>query len=135
MSDERDAIGPWRLQSMLRAPRRHEADLRRLGRRADPARAGGLRGAPQGVSRRGLGRRPCATAPAPPAVLPILTYHAIEEGRSPIGVSPAAFRRQVEMLATGGWTVLTVPQALDLLRLGRRLPRRLVALTFDDGLR
>jgi peptidoglycan/xylan/chitin deacetylase (PgdA/CDA1 family) len=68
-------------------------------------------------------------------VLPILTYHAIEEGRSLIGVSPAAFRRQVELLAAGGWTALTVPQALDLLQLGRCLPRRVVALTFDDGLR
>ena len=134
-SDERDAIGPRRRKSPLGAPRRHEADLRRLGRRADPARAGGLRGAPQGVFRRGFSRRPPATAPAPPAVLPILTYHAIEEGRSPISVSPAAFRRQIELLADGGWMALAVPQALRLLRLGRRLPRRVVALTFDDGLR
>jgi len=42
------------------APRRpagHEACLRRLGPRADPARAGGLRGA-AAPARRGFSRRP-----------------------------------------------------------------------------
>jgi peptidoglycan/xylan/chitin deacetylase (PgdA/CDA1 family) len=67
--------------------------------------------------------------------LPILTYHAIEEGRSPISVAPALFRRQIEALAEGAWTALTVPQVVELLRLGKRLPPRLVALTFDDGFR
>ena len=70
-----------------------------------------------------------------PFRLPILTYHALEERRSPICVAPGLFRRQIESLAAGGWTALTVPQVVELLRLGKRLPPRLVALTFDDGFR
>ena len=67
--------------------------------------------------------------------LPILTYHAIEERRSPIAVAPGLFRRQIAALAAGGWTALTVLQVVELLRLGKRPPRRAVALTFDDGFR
>ena len=67
--------------------------------------------------------------------LPILTYHALEERRSPIGVAPGLFRRQIAALATRSWTALTVPQVVELLRLGKRPPRRALALTFDDGFR
>ena len=96
---------------------------------------------PPGIGGAGGGRPSSAPARAPfdhrprPFRLPILTYHAIEESRSPITVSPALFRRQVEALAEGGWAAITVPQAAELLRLGKRLPRRVVALTFDDGFR
>jgi peptidoglycan/xylan/chitin deacetylase (PgdA/CDA1 family) len=58
----------------------------------------------------------------------ILTYHSIDESRSPISVSERVFRRQVEWLAGGGVQVVTLDQLM-------RLPHDAdaVALTFDDA--
>ena len=58
----------------------------------------------------------------------ILTYHSIDESRSPISVSEGVFRRQVEWLAAGGVQVVTLDQLM-------RLPpdADAVALTFDDA--
>ena len=68
--------------------------------------------------------------------IPILAYHAIvEDGQAalpqswsrPHAVSLAAFRAQMDVLASGGWhTVL--PQALD-----QTPPPKSVVITFDDG--
>jgi len=58
----------------------------------------------------------------------ILTYHSIDSSGSPISVSPAAFRQQVEWLASGRVRVVSLEELL-------RTPQGedAVALTFDDG--
>ncbi len=60
----------------------------------------------------------------------ILTYHSLDDSGSPISVSPAEFRRQVEWLASG--RVRVVPLA-DLAQVPADVEA--VALTFDDGFR
>ena len=111
---------------------------RRAGSGCLPPGLGGRGGAPRAVDA-SPNLRPAPFRPSdllPGSFrLPILTYHAIEEPRSPISVAPRLFRRQIEVLAETSWTALTVPQAVELLRLGKRPPRRAVALTFDDGFR
>ena len=58
----------------------------------------------------------------------ILTYHSIDPSGSPISVSPAAFRRHIEWLASGRVRVVRLEELM-------RLPagEDAVALTFDDG--
>ena len=66
--------------------------------------------------------------------LPVLTYHAIADNRSPVAVRPGEFRRHVEALVRGGWRTLT----LEALLRGHRdggWPQRSCVLTFDDGYR
>lgn len=59
----------------------------------------------------------------------ILTYHSIDTSGSPISVSPAAFRRQVEHLVRAGVAIVTVDDLLA----DRAPGQSAVALTFDDG--
>ena len=59
----------------------------------------------------------------------ILTYHSIDDSGSPISVSRAAFRRQLEWLAAERVQVVPLSE-LPLLPGGSRA----VALTFDDGI-
>lgn len=65
-------------------------------------------------------------------VLPVLTYHSIDESGSPISISPAEFRRHMQALAGAGWRTLTIGGALDGLA-SRGWPDRSFLLTFDDG--
>jgi peptidoglycan/xylan/chitin deacetylase (PgdA/CDA1 family) len=58
----------------------------------------------------------------------ILTYHSIDDSGSPISVSRSRFADDVQWLASGAVTVLSVP---DLLALDA--DRAAVAITFDDG--
>jgi peptidoglycan/xylan/chitin deacetylase (PgdA/CDA1 family) len=60
----------------------------------------------------------------------VLTYHSLDESRSPISVSGAAFRRHVEWLARERVTVLPLESLL-----ADREERDAVAITFDDGFR
>lgn len=71
----------------------------------------------------------------PGSRLAILTYHAIGDRLSPISITAATFAAQIRALAEAGWTALTLPRATNLLHQDKRLPRRAVALTFDDGFR
>jgi peptidoglycan/xylan/chitin deacetylase (PgdA/CDA1 family) len=68
--------------------------------------------------------------------LPILMYHSVTDGGGPSvdpqAVSVSEFERQLAALSSGGWTVVGVTEALALL--GLESSRRVVALTFDDGL-
>jgi peptidoglycan/xylan/chitin deacetylase (PgdA/CDA1 family) len=59
----------------------------------------------------------------------ILTYHSIDTSGSPISVSPAAFRRQVEHLVQAGVAFVTIDELLG----GRAPGHSAVAVTFDDG--
>ncbi|HSR12547.1 MAG TPA: polysaccharide deacetylase family protein, partial [Thermodesulfobacteriota bacterium] len=66
--------------------------------------------------------------------VPILYYHRVAEGVSPrLGVSPAAFRRQLEYLRKRGFTSVSFENLQDHLTSGCPLPRNPVILSFDDG--
>jgi len=58
----------------------------------------------------------------------ILTYHSIDDSGSPVSISPAAFRRHVEWLASGTVRVVSL-EAL----LAAPDDQHRVAITFDDG--
>ena len=66
------------------------------------------------------------------AFVPVLTYHSIDAGGSPVSIAPAEFRRQMRALAAAGWRTM----AMDDFVRGHRdglWPSRTFALTFDDG--
>lgn len=70
------------------------------------------------------------------ATLPVLMYHSIakEEPRSsdPLVVSVSRLRRHVSILTADGWSLLGLTEALHCLE--EAPTRRIIALTFDDGL-
>jgi peptidoglycan/xylan/chitin deacetylase (PgdA/CDA1 family) len=66
--------------------------------------------------------------------IPILTYHSIDDSRSPVSMRAAEFRRQMHALAAAGWRTI----AMDAFVRGHReghWPARTFVLTFDDGYR
>jgi peptidoglycan/xylan/chitin deacetylase (PgdA/CDA1 family) len=67
--------------------------------------------------------------------LSILTFHAVEDRRSIISLSPRVFRRAIDTLRQGGVRALSLSDAVGLLRDGAPLPPRSVVITFDDGYR
>jgi peptidoglycan/xylan/chitin deacetylase (PgdA/CDA1 family) len=64
--------------------------------------------------------------------LRILLYHRIADDGDPLAVAPRRFREQMDQLATEGFRVVGLAEALDLLDSGS-LPSRTIGLTFDDG--
>ena len=62
----------------------------------------------------------------------VLTYHGIERGPAPLFITPRQFARQLEVLSELDASVMTVSALAAALRAGQ-LPRRAVALTFDDA--
>lgn len=64
----------------------------------------------------------------------VLMYHAIDQGRSAISISPATFERQMGWLYESGFQVVPLGQLVSSLRNGQALPEKSVAITFDDGL-
>jgi len=64
--------------------------------------------------------------------LRILFYHRVSDDRDELAVSPRAFRRQMDYLATESYRVVDVIQAAELLDHGSPPPRT-VGLSFDDG--
>lgn len=64
--------------------------------------------------------------------LRILFYHRVSDDRDELAVSPRAFRRQMDYLATESYRVVDVVEAAALLERGRPTPRT-VGLSFDDG--
>ncbi len=64
--------------------------------------------------------------------LPVLTFHAIDEVRSPVSTTTSDLRRYLASLAAAGWRTLTLDQALHGHALGH-WPARTFVLTFDDG--
>jgi peptidoglycan/xylan/chitin deacetylase (PgdA/CDA1 family) len=68
-----------------------------------------------------------------PLRIPVLTYHAIAEERSPLAVTPRRFAATMHALRESGWRTLTIEQLLQGLAAGEWPPRSFV-LHFDDGL-
>jgi peptidoglycan/xylan/chitin deacetylase (PgdA/CDA1 family) len=77
--------------------------------------------------------------PPPHAVeVPILEYHRVSttvSGLPGLTVPPAQFAAEMEWLHRAGYHAVTQQQLYDALRFGLPLPRRPVAITFDDGYR
>jgi peptidoglycan/xylan/chitin deacetylase (PgdA/CDA1 family) len=67
------------------------------------------------------------------AKLPILTFHAIDERKSVISISPAVFQNGMAKLHGGGYHALSLMEASDFLRRGAPFPERSFVITFDDG--
>ncbi len=62
----------------------------------------------------------------------ILLYHSIDLNNAPDNVRPDQFEMQMEYLKER-YDVVSLDTILDFFREGKNLPRRLVAITFDDG--
>ena len=67
-----------------------------------------------------------------PNALRILFYHRVSDDRDELAVTPRRFREQMDYLASEGYRVVNVLEAVRLLR-GGTIPPRTVALNFDDG--
>jgi peptidoglycan/xylan/chitin deacetylase (PgdA/CDA1 family) len=61
----------------------------------------------------------------------ILGYHRLSDANESLSVSPAAFRRQMEIVLESGANPISLDRALDLL--GPEIADRYVCVTFDDG--
>jgi peptidoglycan/xylan/chitin deacetylase (PgdA/CDA1 family) len=64
--------------------------------------------------------------------LRILLYHRVADDGDPLAVPPRRFREQMDHLASEGFTVVGLLEALALLD-SATIPPRTVGLTFDDG--
>ncbi|GAA2220627.1 hypothetical protein GCM10010232_00460 [Streptomyces amakusaensis] len=69
--------------------------------------------------------------------IPVLLYHAVmddpPEWIAEFTVSPARFTAQLDAVAAGGRTPVTISALVAALRHGAELPERPVVITFDDG--
>ena len=65
-------------------------------------------------------------------VMRILLYHRVADDGDPLAVPPRRFRDQMDRLASEGFSVVGLLEALELLDSGSLAPRT-VGLTFDDG--
>lgn len=62
----------------------------------------------------------------------VLMYHSIDSNKRYVGMSPYEFQRQVEYLRKK-YTVVSLNEIMDFVEGKRSLPRKAVAITFDDG--
>lgn len=67
------------------------------------------------------------------AVLPILTFHAIDDRPSVISFSPALFEQILGKLYRAGYRTLTLPEAVHCISQGQAFPEHSFVITFDDG--
>jgi peptidoglycan/xylan/chitin deacetylase (PgdA/CDA1 family) len=64
--------------------------------------------------------------------LRILLYHRVSDDDDPLALAPGRFRDQMGFLASEGYRVVGLIEALELLTAGA-VPPRTIGLTFDDG--
>jgi len=71
----------------------------------------------------------------PRRLVPILMYHRMGSIGLPSRswLEPDLFEEGLDRLKRGGFAVLDLAALAERIRLGERMPRRAVALTFDDG--
>jgi peptidoglycan/xylan/chitin deacetylase (PgdA/CDA1 family) len=67
------------------------------------------------------------------SLLPVLTFHALDESGSVISCAPRVFREGMAMLDALGFRTLGLVEAVARLREGEPFPDRTCVLTFDDG--
>lgn len=65
--------------------------------------------------------------------VPILCYHRLGTGNGKMVVSPANFAAQLDWLARNDYRIVRLKDLREFLDGKRPLPRRAVAITFDDG--
>jgi peptidoglycan/xylan/chitin deacetylase (PgdA/CDA1 family) len=75
-----------------------------------------------------------AHSPVTDDAIRILLYHRVSDDSDELAVRTSRFRRQMEYLASTGFRVVDVPEAVRLLESGDPLAHT-VALSFDDGFR
>ncbi len=63
----------------------------------------------------------------------LLYHHVSDTAPASTSVAPAVFRKQLDYLAAGGYSVLPLSRILDTLAGGGSLPDKCVAITFDDA--
>jgi peptidoglycan/xylan/chitin deacetylase (PgdA/CDA1 family) len=68
-------------------------------------------------------------------LLPILTFHAVDDRDSVISFPPELFARGMTLLHDHGYRTMSLMEATDHLRRGVRPPERSIVVTFDDGYR
>jgi peptidoglycan/xylan/chitin deacetylase (PgdA/CDA1 family) len=70
-----------------------------------------------------------------PVTIPILMYHSIRVSHNRLCVSPADLSKELDYLKYHGYTTITMNQVWTDLHDRRSLPKKPVAITFDDGYR
>jgi peptidoglycan/xylan/chitin deacetylase (PgdA/CDA1 family) len=68
-------------------------------------------------------------------LLPILTFHALDDQPAVGALEPRVFRRGMEQLRAGGYRTLALGEIAERVRRGLDLPAAAVVVTFDDGYR
>ncbi len=127
----------------IRAGGADGADRVREKSAGDPGSAGvspvpGVRRPNMGDGRDARAPRPFTSPGAGGGAIPILMYHQVAPatvgGVKPgLRVAPEAFAAQMRLLRWLGWRAIGLTELIDLLEEGAPLPRRRVALTFDDA--
>lgn len=62
----------------------------------------------------------------------VLMYHSIDSNKRYVGMSPYKFQRQVEYLRKK-YTIVSLNEIMDFVEGKKGLPKKAVAITFDDG--
>ncbi len=77
---------------------------------------------------------------SPTGTVPVLMYHYIrvnpvasDKAGFILSVATADFAKQIQFLASHGYTTVTMADIRQYLRSGKKLPPKPIALTFDDG--
>ncbi len=65
--------------------------------------------------------------------VPVLTFHALADDRSPVAFPAQRFARLMRRLASRGWSTLSVAAFLSCIRGETPIPERSFVITFDDG--
>ena len=65
--------------------------------------------------------------------LPFLMYHSISRFNHRLCVSPELFDDQCRALVRAGWRGVSLAEAEDFFLGKRRLPRKTLLFSFDDG--
>lgn len=69
--------------------------------------------------------------------IPVLVYHHVSSSIEPgeTVVAPENLEKQLDRLKADGWTTITMSQLGDFIAMKKQIPRKSIAITFDDGWR
>lgn len=67
--------------------------------------------------------------------IPVLTFHALDDGASVLAFPPRRFARAIDDLVAAGWRAASLGEVVAALDGADPLPERVFAVTFDDGYR